>query len=215
MAEACRAISCALLGGETAEMPGVYQPREFDVVGTMVGLVDRSNIYPRSTLAAGDVLLGLPSAGAHTNGFSLIRAIFSETLLETEFEGIGPLGEALLQPHRPYLAELTKLTAAGVEIQALAHITGGGLVENVPRMLHGFDHLTVRINRSRWTMPPLFGLIQAQGGISDDEMRRVFNVGIGMVAAVKPEMVETALASLGGEGMLIGEVVEGREIEWV
>lgn len=214
MAEACQTIDCALLGGETAEMPGVYQPREFDVVGTIVGLVDRADLYPRPTLAADDVLLGLPSVGAHTNGYSLIRAIFAETSLDTEFEGVGPLGEALLQPHRPYLAEVTKLTEAGVEIQALAHITGGGLTENTPRMLYGFDGLTVRLDSQGWPVPPLFHLIQAHGNVSDEEMRRVFNMGLGLIAAIKPNMAETALAALGGEGWLVGEVIEGQELEW-
>ncbi len=208
MAEACRAVECALLGGETAEMPGVYEPNEFDVVGTIVGLVDRANLYPRQTLTAGDVLLGLPSNGAHTNGYSLIRAIFAETPLDSEFEGVGPLGKTLLHPHRPYLAELSKLTEAGVEIQALAHITGGGLTENPPRMLHGFDHLTVRLDPQSWPVPPLFRLIQAQGGVSDAEMWRVFNMGLGLIAAIKPEKAETALAALGGEGWLVGEVVQ-------
>jgi phosphoribosylaminoimidazole synthetase len=214
MAEACRRSGLALLGGETAEMPGVYQPAEFDVVGTIVGLVDRSSIYPRSTLQAGDVLLGLPSAGAHTNGYSLIRQIFSEIPLDTEFEGIGRLGEALLEPHRSYLTTLNQLKMAGVSVQALAHITGGGLIENLPRALHSFDNLTVRVDRTAWQVPPLFRLIQTQGGVSDMEMLRVFNMGVGMVVILPQEQLETAMSTIDNEGWLIGEVITGNKIEW-
>ncbi|MEW5961722.1 MAG: phosphoribosylformylglycinamidine cyclo-ligase [Chloroflexota bacterium] len=212
MAEACRQAGCALLGGETAEMPGVYQPAEFDVVGTMVGLLDQGQTYPRPTLKAGDVLLGLPSSGPHTNGYSLIRAIFAGTPPETEYPGIGPLGEALLAPHRSYLDVLARLAAAGVSIQALAHITGGGLVENLPRALP--PGLTAAVDPRRWPRPPLFQLIQTQGGVSDQEMRRVFNLGIGMAAVIPPESARTALEAIAGQGWLIGEVVEGRELGW-
>lgn len=212
---ACQAAGCALLGGETAEMPGVYQPAEFDLVGTIVGLVDQDRLYPRPTLAAGDVLLGLPSVGLHTNGYSLVRTIFAQTPLETEFEGIGPLGQALLVPHRSYQRELARLRAAGIEIQALAHLTGGGWVENIPRALHGFDGLNVRLNHAAWTVPPLFRLIQTQGGVTEAEMFRVFNMGVGMIAVVKPHAAQAALAALGGEGWLVGEVIEGKEMEWV
>jgi phosphoribosylaminoimidazole synthetase len=212
IAAACRRVGLALLGGETAEMPGVYQPTEFDVVGAIVGLMDKNSIYPRPTLAPGQVLLGLPSSGPHTNGYSLIRAIFANTPLQTEFEGIGPLGEALLAPHRPYLAQLTKLRQAGVEVQALAHLTGGGLTENIPRMLRA--GLAVRIDPTSWPIPPLFQLIQAQGGVSVEEMRRTFNLGLGMVAIIPPAQAQAALAALNGEGWLIGEVIEGNGIEF-
>jgi phosphoribosylformylglycinamidine cyclo-ligase len=160
------------------------------------------------------MLLGLPSSGPHTNGYSLIRTIFAGVSLDTEFEGIGPLGQALLAPHRPYLAPLARLEAAGISVQALAHITGGGLVENIPRALYGFDGLTVRINRAAWLVPPLFKLIQAQGGVSELEMMRVFNMGVGMVAIVPKALAEAALAALNGEGWLMGEVITAKEIEW-
>lgn len=212
IATACREIGCALLGGETAEMPGVYQTNEFDLVGTMVGLVDSGRLYPRPDLRAGDLLLGLPSNGPHTNGYSLIRTLFAETPLDREFAGIGPLGEALLRPHRPYLASLTRLRTAGIALKGLAHITGGGLVENVPRVLAGGDNLTVRLDRRAWPVPPLFRLIQAQGGISDSEMPRVFNMGVGMVLFLDREVVSAALSTL-GEGWVIGEVIEGSEVE--
>lgn len=211
IAAACRAAGCALLGGETAEMPGVYRPAEFDLVGTVVGLLDAGRVFPRPTLAAGDVLLGLPSAGAHTNGYSLIRKIFEATPLDAEFAGIGPLGDALLTPHRCYLPELARLREAGIAVQGLAHITGGGLVENLPRALPA--RLTARIEPGSWPLPPLFRLIQQQGGVPDSEMRRVFNLGVGMVVIIKPEQAAAALETL-AEGWRIGEVVEGDVLLW-
>lgn len=213
IAAACRAAGCALLGGETAEMPGVYQAGALDLVGTIVGLVERERIYPRPDLVPGDLLLGLPASGPHTNGYSLIRAIFAETPLSAEFPGVGPLGEALLVPHRSYQAPLARLQAA-VPVKALAHVTGGGLVENVPRPLAGFEGLAVRIDRRSWPVPPLFRLIQTQGGVSEAEMYRVFNMGVGLVAFIAAGSADAALAALGGEGWIIGRVIEGRELEW-
>ncbi len=213
VAAACREIGCALLGGETAEMPGVYQPGEFDLVGTMVGLLDRGRVFPTADLGPGDLLLGLPSAGAHTNGYSLIRTVFAETPLDRVFEGVGPLGDALLVPHRSYQAALARLQAAA-PVKALAHVTGGGLIENVPRPLAGFDGLTLRFDRAAWPVPPLFRLIQAQGGVAELEMLRVFNMGVGMVAFIGAEHADAALAAL-GEGWIIGQVIAGREIEWI
>ncbi len=203
MAEACADAGCALLGGETAEMPGVYHDGEFDVAGTVVGLLDGARVFPRPTLAAGDVLLGLPSSGPHTNGYSLIRRIFAETPLETVFTLIGPLGEALLAPHRCYLNQLAALREAGVAVQGIAHITGGGLTENLPRALPA--GLTARLEPDSWDIPPLFRLMQQRGGVSDEEMRRVFNMGIGLVVIVKPQQAEAALKLL-GEGWRIGQV---------
>lgn len=214
IAAACRQAGCALLGGETAEMPGVYQAAEFDLVGTIVGLLNKTEIYPRPTLKAGDLLLALASSGPHTNGYSLIRAIFAETPLDSVFEGVGPLGAALLTPHRSYLPLLSRLQAAGIKVQALAHITGGGLVENTPRALAGFEGLTLRINRNSWPLPALFRLIQAEGGVSDQEMLRVFNMGLGMIAVIPAEMAVAAQSALAEESWLIGEVIRGTEIEW-
>jgi phosphoribosylformylglycinamidine cyclo-ligase len=199
-------VGCALLGGETAEMPGVYRDGEFDVVGTVVGLADAARAFPRPTLAAGDVLLGLPSSGPHTNGYSLIRRIFAETPLETVFTLIGPLGEALLAPHRCYLHQLAALREGGIAVQGIAHITGGGLTENLPRALPA--GLSARIEPDSWDIPPLFRLMQQRGGVSDAEMRRVFNMGIGMVVIVKRAQSEAALSLL-GEGWRIGQVVRG------
>lgn len=213
VATACRAAGCALLGGETAEMPGVYMPGEFDLVGTIVGLVDQSRTFPTPDIAPGDLLVGLPSAGAHTNGYSLIRAVFERTPLETTFEGVGRLGDALLVPHRSYLVPLEQLHAA-VRVKALAHITGGGLVENVPRPLVASPGLTLRFERGAWPVPPLFRLIQSEGGVSDAEMLRVFNMGIGMVAFIDAQSAAAALDALHGQAWVIGQVIEGRDIEW-
>lgn len=204
MAEACEQANCALLGGETAEMPGVYAANEFDVVGTIVGLADQARLFPRPTLQPGDKLLGLPSSGPHTNGYSLIRAVFADTPLDAEFEGIGVLGDALLAPHRCYLDALSRLEAAGVAVQSLAHITGGGLVENLPRALPA--GLAPRLDWQSWPIPPLFRLIQQRGDVPDEEMRRVFNLGVGMVAVIPTEAAGTALSALDGEGWIIGEV---------
>jgi len=215
MAEACRQSGLALLGGETAEMPGVYQQGEFDIVGTIVGVMDKRHTYPRPTLQAGDVLLGLPSSGPHTNGYSLIRAIFAETPLDKEFPNVGILGDALLQPHRAYLTELNQLRAAGIKVQGLAHITGGGFVENIPRALHGFEGLTIRVNRRSWPIPPLFQLIQAVGEVSEIEMYRVFNMGIGLVVIIPQAQAALALETLHGQGWFIGEVITGTEMEFI
>lgn len=192
-ASACREAGCALLGGETAEMPGVYLPGEFDLVGTIVGLVEREAMLPRlDEMAAGDLLLGFPSSGPHTNGYSLIRHVFAETPLETVFPHVGVLGEALLAPHRSYLPLARRLEEAGIRIKALAHITGGGMVENVPRVVPA--HLSAHIDTTAWAIPPLFRLIQQFGSVDSAEMYRVFNMGIGMVAVVAPEEAGRAQA---------------------
>ena len=154
------------------------------------------------------MLLGLPSSGAHTNGYSLIRNIFADTPLDTEFEGIGPLGEALLAPHRSYLQELRQLQTAGVNVQGIAHITGGGIVENLPRALP--DGLTAHVDYESWPVPPLFKLIQKKGGVSNSEMPRVFNMGIGMIVIIKKEQAETALSAV-GKGWLIGKVIDSSQ----
>ena len=191
MAAACRESGCALLGGETAEMPGVYQPGEFDVAGTIVGLVDRAQILPRtSELRAGDVLIGLRSSGPHTNGYSLIRKIFQDIALDTYFEELNAtLADALLVPHRSYLPLLqaTNSNCYTSNIKALAHLTGGGFIENIPRILP--DHLDAQIDLGSWPVLPIFQLIQQQGEIDAEEMYRVFNMGIGMIAIVAPEDV--------------------------
>ena len=177
MADACRAAGCALLGGETAEMPGVYMPGAVDIAGTIVGVVDRAELWPRTdALDVGDALIGLPSSGPHTNGYSLIRK-----LLETNPPDPGFV-DALLEPHRSYLADVDRLVEAGVDPKALAHITGGGFFENVPRVLP--DHLGATFELGSWAVPPLFRTLVEWGTIPDEESFRVWNMGIGLVVAV-------------------------------
>jgi len=208
IALACREAGCALLGGETAEMPGVYQAGEFDLAGTIVGVVERDQILPSSDIRAGDAILGLPSSGPHTNGYSLIRHIFANTPLDTEFDGIGVLADALLAPHRSYLADVQSLRER-VTVKGLAHVTGGGLIENLPRVLPA--NLDARIDRAAWTVPPLFQLLQQEGEIETAEMYRVFNMGIGMAVVVPADEVNKAMKS-GVAVQLIGEFVPGERI---
>jgi len=212
IATACREAGCALIGGETAEMPGVYQPHEFDVAGTIIGIVDRSKILPRTNeLHAGDVLVGLKSSGPHTNGYSLIRKVFENTPLDTVFSQLGiPLANALLAPHRSYLNILSPaLHSLHSAIKALAHLTGGGFIENIPRVLP--DHLGVSIHLNGWPIPPLFQFIQERGRISTEEMFRVFNMGIGMIAIVAPEDLKSVQDSITEETFIIGKLVEGEK----
>jgi len=205
-AEACQAAGCALIGGETAEMPGVYTPGAFDLVGTIVGWVEREAIVDGSRVRPGDVCLGLPSSGLHTNGYSLARHIFADTPWETRFPELDrPLGETLLIPHRSYLPAVDKLWAAGVDIKAMAHITGGGFFDNIPRVIP--DTVAVRLHRAAWEVPPIFRLIQQHGNVDEREMYRVFNMGIGLVLILAPEQVDGAIAVLDGELRVIGEVI--------
>jgi phosphoribosylaminoimidazole synthetase len=205
IAEACREADMALLGGETAEMPGVYQPNEFDVAGTIIGVVERSEILPRQILKAGDVLLGLQSSGPHTNGYSLIRSVFANTTLDTSFPELDcSLADALLAPHRSYLSVLYSLLS---HIKALVHITGGGFVENLPRVLP--ENLNANIQLGSWRIPPLWNLIQQKGNISIDEMYRVFNMGIGMIAIVDQVSVAKVRELISEETFVIGELVDG------
>lgn len=205
MAEACRAAGCALIGGETAEMPGVYAPGEFDVAGTIVGVLERKTMLPRSDLGPGDLLLGLSSSGPHTNGYSLIRKVFADTPLDTVFPELGmSLAEALLAPHRSYYNVLYPVLA---EVKALAHITGGGFLENIPRVLPSGVSAVVR--RAGWPVPPLFRLIQERGQIGETEMYRVFNMGIGMVVIVAREQATRLQERLPEQTWIIGELIAG------
>jgi len=205
IAAACRDAGCALLGGETAEMPGVYSPGEFDLVGTIVGMVSQGQILPSPDIAAGDVILGLPSSGPHTNGYSLIRHILMDTPLTNEVDDVGMLGDALLAPHRSYLADIAALQEI-TTVKGMAHITGGGLIENVPRILPA--DLDARISRSAWEAPALFQLLQRKGNVDPLEMYRVFNMGIGMVVIIPSADANQALRS-DVECTLIGEVAAG------
>ncbi len=208
MAEACGEAGIALLGGETAEMPGVYWENEFDVAGTIVGIVERENVLPRANVQAGDVLIGLKSSGAHTNGYSLIRKIFQDVPLDTIFPELDEaLQDALLAPHRSYLPVLEKFLAPSSPVKALAHITGGGIVENLPRVLP--ENISANIHLNTWQIPPLFQLIQQHGEIPTEEMFRVFNMGIGMIAIVAKEDAREFQDVLGEESFVIGELETG------
>jgi len=204
MAAACRAAGCALLGGETAEMPGVYAASEFDVAGTIVGVAERAALLPRPGLQAGDMLIGLHSSGPHTNGYSLIRRVFDGVPLDTVFPALGrPLAEVLLAPHRSYL----NVIPPGAPVKALAHLTGGGFFENIPRALP--EHLGAVVRLGAWPVPPVFSLIQQHGAVDETEMYHVFNMGLGLVAVVASGDASAFQAAVGEETFIIGELVGG------
>src|SRR5204862_3435548 len=197
VAKGCRENGCVLLGGETAEMPGFYQDGEYDIAGFIVGVVDRDKVIDGKTIAVGDVLLALPSTGLHTNGYSLARKLFFEVGGYEPQTHLPELrmtaGEALLLPHLSYLQPLEGLLDQGV-IKGLAHITGGGLTDNIPRILP--EGTAVKIERGSWIGPPLFELLRRLGNVSDSEMYRTFNMGIGMVIVCSPDnagMIENHL----------------------
>jgi phosphoribosylformylglycinamidine cyclo-ligase len=211
-AAACGDAGCALLGGETAEMPDVYHPGAFDLAGTIVGVVERAYMLPRD-VASGDAILALPSNGLHTNGYSLARRVFGGRYAERPAElGGQSIGEALLEVHRPYLREVARLWEAGVPIHALAHITGGGVYDNLPRVLPG--GLGAAIQREAWDIPPIFELLVEQGQISEREAFHALNMGLGMLAVVPPDAAEATLRAL-PEARLVGQVVLGDEVKLV
>jgi len=214
LSRACVDNGCALLGGETAEMPGFYAPGEYDLAGFIVGLVDRSKILDGSAVRDGDVLVGLPSAGLHTNGYSLARRIFFDIAglnVRDTPDGLPvPIGEALLAEHRSYLKVLRGALAQGL-VRALAHVTGGGLTDNVPRILP--PALDAKIVRGSWTVPPVFRVLERLGGVDASEMHRVFNMGIGMVCVIAPDRLaafEEHLAAVREPSARIGTIVPGR-----
>ena len=216
--DGCRTNGCVLLGGETAEMPGFYQDGEYDIAGFIVGVVDRNKIIDGKTIAAGDVLLALPSAGLHTNGYSLARKLFFEVAgykPDTHVPELGmTAGEALLLPHLSYLKPLDGLLDKGL-IKGLAHITGGGLTDNIPRILP--EGTAVKIRKDSWRKPPLFELMRRLGNVSEPEMYRTFNVGVGMVIVCSASDAEAIASHLENEGETvyeIGNVVTGnREVQ--
>jgi phosphoribosylformylglycinamidine cyclo-ligase len=195
VATACRENGCALLGGETAEMPGFYADGEYDVAGFIVGLVSRSKIVDGREIVAGDVLIALPSSGLHTNGYSLARKIVFERLklaVDSYVADIGGrVGEVLLRPHRSYLSFIAPILDRGW-IKGMAHITGGGITENLPRTLP--PGRSFSLDRQSWTVPPLFAFLQRAGEISDSEMFRAFNMGVGMVVVCAPALAGDLLA---------------------
>lgn len=205
-AEACRASGCVLIGGETAEMPGVYRPGTFDLVGTLVGWVERDAIVDGRNVRPGDVCLGLPSSGLHTNGYSLARQVFADTGWEAVLPELGrPVGEVLLTPHWAYLDEFETLVGAGVTVKAMAHVTGGSFPDNLPRVLP--PGVGVQIDRAAWEVPVIFRLIQERGQVDEMEMYQVFNMGVGLVLLVAAQEVERALAALSGKVLVIGRAV--------
>lgn len=211
--DGCRNNGCVLLGGETAEMPGFYQEGEYDIAGFIVGVVDRQKIIDGKSIATGDVLLALPSVGLHTNGYSLARKLFFDVAGYTTDTQLPELqmtvGEALLQTHLSYLRPLEGLLESG-RLKGLAHITGGGLTDNIPRILP--DGTAVKIQKDAWPVLPIYELMRAIGNVSDAEMYRTFNMGIGMVIVCSPEdrgAIKAQLESGGDSCYEIGEVVDG------
>jgi phosphoribosylformylglycinamidine cyclo-ligase len=220
VASACQAVGCALLGGETADMPDIYGRGDFDLVGFIVGVVERGQIIDGSTIREGDVLLGLPSSGLHTNGYSLVRKVFGVGIggdpeeerarLNRTYPGLeGTLGDALMAPHRCYH---NVLKAPLSRLKGIAHISGGGIPGNLPRILPegpsagSGQGLAARLRRGSWPVQPIFRLIQEQGNVGEDEMYRTFNMGLGMVLACAPADVEAVRAQV-AEALVVGEVV--------
>jgi phosphoribosylformylglycinamidine cyclo-ligase len=197
IAKGCEEAGCALIGGETAEMPGMYPEGEYDLAGFCVGVVEKDRIIDGKTIVPGDVLLGLASSGAHSNGYSLIRRILGDDKPNSD------LADSLMEPTRIYVKPVLKLMAA-VKVKGLAHITGGGLVGNVPRMLP--QGMRAVLRKKMWPRPELFNLLQKNGNVAEDEMHRVFNCGIGMVIAVAREHVAAATMLLKREGELAYEI---------
>ena len=209
MAKACRENGCALIGGETAEMPGMYDADEYDLAGTIVGVVDKKNILNGKRIRKGDILVGLPSTGLHTNGFSLARAVLlKEYTVETYSDELGcTLGEALLAVHRSYLRVVRPLLDR-FPIHGLSHITGGGIVGNTMRIVP--PGRALRIDWSAWDRPVLFGILQRLGDVPEEDMQRTFNLGVGFILVVGKKTADTVLRQLRRKGekpMVIGEVV--------
>jgi phosphoribosylformylglycinamidine cyclo-ligase len=214
IAAGCEQAGCALIGGETAEMPDMYPPGEYDLAGFAVGVVEKSRVIDGRSIAPGDVVLGLASSGAHSNGYSLIRRVVERVHgrldapgMHDDFDGRS-LAQAVLAPTRIYVRPMLALIAAG-RVKGIAHITGGGLVENVPRILP--DRCQAVLHRESWPQPPLFGWLQRHGGIDAAEMHRVFNCGVGMIVVVAAAEVDASLAQLRAQGETawkIGDIVE-------
>ena len=214
VAEGCVQAGCALVGGETAEMPGFYPEDEYDLAGFSVGVVDKSKILDKNTMQEGDVLIALPSSGVHSNGFSLVRKVFQveKGSLDRRYDDLSQtLGETLLTPTRIYVKPVLALLEAGVRIRSVSHITGGGFYENIPRSLA--EGMTARIERSAVKVPPIFDIIAREGGIPERDMFNTFNMGVGMCLTVAAEDVDLALDSLADAGedgaYALGEIARG------
>ncbi|MCI8266227.1 MAG: phosphoribosylformylglycinamidine cyclo-ligase [Lachnospiraceae bacterium] len=215
VAEGCKQCGAALIGGETAEHPGLMPEDEYDLAGFAVGVVDEKELITGADLKAGDVLLGIASSGVHSNGFSLVRKVFEMTKesLNTYYEELGrTLGETLLEPTIIYVKALKNIKDAGVTIKACSHITGGGFYENVPRMLHDGVHAV--IHKDSYEVPPIFKLLQEKGGIEEHMMYNTYNMGIGMIVAVEAEKVDKAVQAVQDAGetcFVIGEIKDGEK----
>ncbi len=210
MAQACREAQCALIGGDTPQMPGLYQKGAFDLVGFVVGAVERTALLDTSRIVEGDLLVGVPSSGLHTNGFSLVRQVYkideNPKILDRHYQELGhTLGEELLTPHLSYYPMLEPILPL---LKGMAHITGGGLLENLPRILP--DGLAARVSTDAWEVPAIFQMVQREGGIESDEMYRVFNMGLGMVLVSAPDQVAEVQRLL-PEARVVGEVVPQRD----
>jgi phosphoribosylformylglycinamidine cyclo-ligase len=216
IAEGCRQAGCALIGGETAELPGFYQPEEYDLAGFAVGCVERSRIVDGKAVAPGDVVIGIASSGLHSNGYSLARkALMERYPLGERFDVLGgkTLGEALLEPTRIYAKDVLALLDA-VRVKAFAHVTGGGLPGNVPRTLP--DGVRAVLDERRWPRPAIFDLVEKEGQVPRDEMYRTFNMGLGLVAVVAPGDEAAAHAALSARGLAawtVGQIERGGEGE--
>jgi phosphoribosylformylglycinamidine cyclo-ligase len=214
MTRGCRDAGCVLLGGETAEMPGFYPEGEYDIAGFIVGVVDKRKVIDGSRIVAGDVVLGLPAVGLHTNGYSLARKLLLEVAghrVDTHLDVLGcTVGAELLKPHKSYLPALSRLIDREGVIKGLAHITGGGLVENIPRILP--SNVDVALKEGSWPLLPVYELMQKIGNVPREEMLRTFNLGLGMIVVTSPqyaEMVKDQITQAGEEFYEVGEVVEG------
>jgi len=216
VADGCVDAGCALIGGETAEMPGFYPEDEYDLAGFCVGLVDRDRVFDRQNARAGDALIALASSGVHSNGFSLVRRVFDMGALGAYSEELGmTLGEALLQPTRIYVKSILKL-AESVPVRSVSHITGGGFFENIPRALA--EGLSARIERANVEVLPIFDMIARTGDIPERDMFNTFNMGVGMVAIVPNDRADEAVRALGESGeraYVLGEVAPGEGVELV
>jgi len=204
IAEGCVQAGCALVGGETAEMPGMYAPGHYDLAGFCVGVVERDAMLDGRRVAAGDALIGLPSSGIHSNGYSLVRRI-CEGLDLSEAHGLdAPLGEVLLRPTRIYVPEC-KILLSEFDARSMVHITGGGFHENIPRGIP--EGLGVSLDSGSWPVPPIFQFLQKRGSLTDDDMENTFNCGLGMIVVVPAELADGAAAAVGGS--VVGRVIEG------
>ncbi len=218
IADGCKQAGCALIGGETAEMPGMYTGKDYDLAGFAVGAVERGQILPRADVAAGDVLIGLPSSGVHSNGYSLVRRLVSEAKLSWDapapFDASKTMAEALLVPTRIYVKPVLKAVRETGGVKALAHITGGGLSENLPRVLP--EGIAAHVDLGTWQAPAVFGWLQRTGRLDDAEMLRTFNCGVGMILVVAKDAADAVVGLLSAEGespVRIGEIEPGRGVK--